>query len=495
MTTTKLSRRSILKGAAAAAGLAFVPGCAMWSGGAYTTAPKGPNETVRLAVAGMRGKGWDLARQVHQEPNTRIVAFVEPDLEILQRRINDMEELAGYRPEGFQDVRYVLDRDDIDGLVIATPNHWHALMTIWACQAGKDVYVEKPGTHNIWEGRKLHEAAVKYNRVVQHGTQSRSDIGNHEAFEYIREGHIGKILYAHGLCFRDRHGIGDRLASPLRIPAHIDYNLWAGPAPMEPIHRPSLHYDWHWVWQTGNGDIGNQGPHEWDLCRWALGYDTLPRRAVSTGGRFIWNDAGETPNVQLAIVEWDEGDAPLIFEVQNVRRARDAEAMNAHRGVRVGLIVQCEGGYFAGKDGGWIHDNDGRRIHQVQGGGSGDHIKNFVEVMRHRDQSKLAAPIKESWLSDTPFHMANTSQRLGADATPEEAEAIMSTHEAAGETLHRLLELLAAHDVDLRREPLQLGPWLEFDPRRERYTGALADKANAHLKRDYRAPFTIPDRV
>ena len=490
----RLSRRTILKGAVAVAGLALVPGCAS-SGKKYYMASKSPNDTVRLAVAGLRGKGWSLTEQCLKEPNVEIVAFVDPDTEVLADRQAKLEEKAGHKPELFQDVRHVLDRDDIDGLVIATPNHWHALMTVWACQAGKDVYVEKPGSHNIWEGNKMTEAAAKYGRIVQHGTQSRSDVGNHEAFQYLREGHLGKILYAHGLCYRDRSGIGARLEKPLEIPSNIDYNLWAGPAPMEPIYRPSLHYDWHWVWQTGNGDIGNQGPHEWDLCRWALGHQKLPRRAVSMGGRFLWNDAGETPNVQLAIVEWGPGEAPLIFEVQNIRSARDSEAMNAHRGVRVGLVVQCEGGYFAGKDGGWMHDNDGKRILQVKGGGSGNHIKNFIEVMRSRDESQLSAPIREGHLSCVPFHLANTSHQIGVTATKEAAERVAATHEDAADTYHRILELLAAHDVDLRRTPMTLGPWLDFDPVREQYTGPMASQANKHVKRNYRPPFVIPDVV
>ena len=262
----------------------------------------------------------------------------------------------------YTDYRKVLDDKEVDAVVIATPNHWHSLMAIWACQAGKDVFVEKPISHNVWEGRKLVEAARKYNRIVQAGIQSRSDEAFPEVIDYLKQGNLGKIIAAYGLCYKPRESIG-KVGGPHPIPKSVDYNLWSGPAPLVPLKRSRFHYDWHWQWAYGNGDIGNQGAHQMDQARRLLGQNGLPRRVMSIGGRFGYDDDGETANSQIAIFDYDP--VPLIFEVQGLPRKRGDAAMGNFKGVRIGVIVKCEDGYFAGGGGGgWVYDNNDKKIRQ-----------------------------------------------------------------------------------------------------------------------------------
>jgi predicted dehydrogenase len=258
--------------------------------------------------------------------------------------------------------------------------------------------------------------------------------------------------------------------------------------------RERLHYDWHWFWDTGNGEIGNQGIHEVDAARWALGQPLAAERIMSFGGRYAWDDDGQTPNVQVSIFDYKP--APLIFEVNNLPVDPPGNRAFANRSVVVGIIIQCEGGYYAGKHGGSIFDNDGKEITKIEGGGSDNHMKNFIDAMRAGRPQDVTAPVIEGHLSSTLHHAANASYRMGRDGDPERVRAAIKGDTDGNASLDRVLELLARHEnVDLRRQPLQLGPWLTFDPKRERYTGALAEEANATLGRDYRAPYVVPERV
>ncbi|NLP10262.1 Gfo/Idh/MocA family oxidoreductase, partial [bacterium] len=254
----------------------------------------GVNEDVRVGIIGIRSKGAQHIEEFYKIPGVRVVALCDADLDILHRETDKFssrkEPVAAY-----QDLRRLLDDPQIDAVAIATPNHWHSLAAIWACQAGKDVYVEKPVSHTVREGRKLVEAARKYNRIVQAGTQNRSDTGFREAIEFIRQGHIGKILYAHGVWYKERTSIG-RVTQPQPVPASVDYNLWTGPAKMQPLMRRRLHYDWHWFWEYGDGEMANIGVHQIDDCRFALNLNHYPKRLWSLGGRFVFDDDGETPN-------------------------------------------------------------------------------------------------------------------------------------------------------------------------------------------------------
>jgi len=490
---SKMTRRGFVRSAlvTATAGSGLVQSCrtARTSRARSTwSKPVGANGDIRMAVVGFRSKGKTHIEGFHKMPGVRVVALCDVDSEFVDREVKKFtdrkEKVATYR-----DVRELLEDDTIDAIAIATPNHWHALISIWACQAGKDVYVEKPVSHNIWEGRQIVEAARKYGRIVQTGTQKRSDLTLQEAFEWIREGHLGKIVLSRGLCYKRRKSIG-KVSGPQQPPATVDYNLWTGPAPLVPLMRKNLHYDWHWVWPTGNGDLGNQGIHEMDLSRWALGVDELAPKVISIGGRFGYDDDGETANTQIVFLDYEK--APLIFEVRGLPMNKTVDAMPHYRGVRVGNVIHCEGGYFAG---GWAYDNDGNKIKQFAREGGREHRENFIKAVRSRKRSDLNADILEGHLSSALCHMGNISYRLGHESSQGEIrEAIRSESEAL-ETFERFKEHLAANGVDISKTQATLGPWLKMDPQKERFVGSNARQANALLTRNYRKPFVVPKRV
>jgi len=485
------SRREFLK-QSLYAGVALGAGFKSLSASSYSRI-LGANNDIRVAIVGMRIKGADHIEVFRNLPGVRVVALCEVDHELLTReaqKFKDRNEAVAT----YQDIRKLLDDKNIDAVVIATPNHWHALMGIWACQAGKDVYVEKPVSHNIWEGRQLVEAARKYNRIVQAGTQNRSDVGFAEAAVYLREGHLGKILWAHSVWYGERQGIG-RVAQPQPVPANIDYNLWAGPAPLSPLMRQSLHYDWHWFWETGNGEMGNWGPHQIDDCRFAMNLSGLPKRVMSFGGRFVFDDNAETPNTHIAILDYQP--APVIIEIRNLPTAKGQRVMDHLRGVRVGNIIQCEHGYFAGgRGGGWAYNNDGNKLKQFPGDGGGTHQANFIAAMRSRKPSDLRAEILEGHITSLLCHVANISYRLGKTASPEKMREEIYPQQQAKETLQRYCEHLLQNGVDLQSQPTSWGPWLALDAEKEKFAGNFASEANKFLaRRKYRKPFVVPKKV
>ena len=247
-------------------------GLAALSGLSFFTQPqrvRGANDRVRIAVVGIRGQGFTHIEGFSAVPNTEVAAICDVDENVIGQRLADMANRGLPKPKVYIDYRQLLEDKSLDAVSIATPNHWHSLMGIWGCQAGKDVYVEKPCSHSWWEGHQLVQAARKYNRVVMHGTQGRSAEGYREGVRKLREGVIGEVYLARGLCFKWRDTIGRVPVEP--VPAGVHYDLWTGPAPMKPFTRNRFHYNWHWIWDTGNGDLGNQGVHEVDLARWGLG--------------------------------------------------------------------------------------------------------------------------------------------------------------------------------------------------------------------------------
>ena len=292
-------------------------------------------------VGGVGGRGRQLIKNFLKVPGVKIAALCDVDKAIL----DDGAKLFKDRGEAVAthvDFRRVLDDKSIDAVVLATPNHWHALGTIWACQAGKDVYVEKPFSYNIWEGRQMVAAARKYKRIVQVGTQRRSSTVLPVAFDYLRSGQLGPIRFAHALVFRARTSIG-KVSAPTPVPETVDYDLWCGPAPKTPLMRKQLHYEWHWVWPTGNGEMGNNGVHMTDICRWGLGLNQPPPRAMSIGGRFAFDDAGETPNTQVAIFDYQP--APIICEIRNVSKNTEPKApstLGKFRGSASGIVIVCK---------------------------------------------------------------------------------------------------------------------------------------------------------
>src|SRR5262245_57314772 len=297
----------------------------------------GANDTVRVAVAGLNGRGGAHVGELLGIPNVEIAYLVDPDIRTYPGRIKQVESKGGKTPKTVQDVRQALEDKNIDAVTIATPNHWHSLMTIWACQAGKDVYVEKPCSHNVHEGRIAVETARKHNRIVQHGTQNRSGGGWAEVVGVIKSGLLGKLLVARGLCYKNRGSIG--VKPPSDPPAEVDFSLWLGPAAERPFHRNLVHYNWHWFWDFGNGDIGNQGVHQMDVARWGIAGATLPKSVLCLGGRFGYSDQGETPNTQIAL--FDYGDTQLIFEVRGLKTP-------PFHTQAVGNIFHLEAGIIAG---------------------------------------------------------------------------------------------------------------------------------------------------
>ena len=459
---------------------------------------RGANDEIRVAVVGFRGKGKHHIGMIREIPGVRIVALCDADQEVIDTQVAQFKERNESLDKTCTDLRRILDDDSIDAVFTATPNHWHSLFTVWACQAGKDVYVEKPVSHEIWEGRKMIEAARKYRRIVQAGTQSRSGDAPAEVFKYIQEGNLGKILVARGFCYKRRPSIG-KVSGPQAVPSSVDYNLWTGPAQLQPLMRERLHYDWHWVWNTGNGDLGNQGIHEMDMCRWALGQDKLPNRVMSIGGRLGYDDDGETANTQVAIFDYKP--APLIFEVRGLPQSKPAEgqrgSMDHYRTVRIGVVIECEHGYYAGGGGGgWVYDNDNKKVKQITGGGRDQHVANFFKAMRSRKVSDLNADILEGHLSSSLCHMANISHRLGQQCPQEEIRERLGGNSAALDSLGRLEKHLAANEIDVKKGSVTLGPWLEFDPEKEEFVGEWpAFWANKLVKRNYRKPFVVPETV
>jgi predicted dehydrogenase len=480
--SAKLPRRRFLKTAAAGAAAISLPAAA-WGRVA------GANDAIRVGVIGVRGRGGDHIKGFSAVPGVRVTAVCDCDASALENAAQRLRD-QGQSVETYADVRKLLENKDVDVISTATPNHWHSLIVVWGCQAGKDVYVEKPVSHNVWEGRQAVNAARRYDRMVQTGTQSRSSReGVAQAVEWLRAGNLGKIQIARGICYKRRDTIG-KVSGPQPIPPGIDYDLWCGPAPQEPLMRQRLHYDWHWVWATGNGDVGNQGIHQMDLARWCLGVNELSPRVWSVGGRLGYVDDGQTANTQ--IVFHDFAAAPLIFEVRGLPEKTGSQAMDQFLGSNVGVHVHCEGGrlfvpgYAA--TGAVAFDRDGKEIRSWSG--TEDHFANFIQAVRSRKREVLHADILEGHLSSALCHTGNISYRLGAAASNDVIRERLRTDRDAIATWERMLEHLRANGVDLKATPLTLGVTLKMDPQTERFLDN--DNANSLLTRNYRQPFVVP---
>lgn len=446
------------------------------------------NSDVRVAVVGFRGRGGDHIKGFRDAPGSRVVALCDADQEVLGK---EMSKDGSATATAYTDIRKLLENKDVDVISIATPNHWHALGAIWSIQAGKDVYIEKPVSHNVWEGRKIVEAARKYGKIVQTGTQSRSNPGLRDGVKFIQDGHLGKIKLVRGLCYKRRASIG-KVTAPQPVPANVDYDLWCGPAPLEPLMRQNLHYDWHWVWSTGNGDLGNQGIHQMDIARWILGVGHLSPLVLSVGGRVGYVDDGQTPNTQIVYHEYSP--APLIFEVRGLPASRDNDKqMDKYRGASVGVVAHCEGGHvvFPSYDSALVYDLEGNQTKKFQGGAN--HYQNFLDAVRSRKHQDLNADILEGHLSSALCHTGNISYRLGAAASPEKMADAIQAHPDLAEAFGRMREHLAAHEIHFHQTPLYLGQTLRMDPQTERFIGHEA--ANRLLTREYRKPYVVPETV
>jgi predicted dehydrogenase len=398
------------------------------------------NDRVRLAVLGVHGRGRDHISGFQRLNNVEVAALCDPDGSVLSQRAADFESRYGRRPRTQQDLRRIFDDKEIDAVSIATPNHWHALATIWACQAGKDVYVEKPGSHNVFEGRKMVEAARKYNRIVQHGVQLRSSEAIQEAVELLRKGVIGNVYMARGLVYRWRPSIGHKPDEP--TPSSLNWDIWQGPAQERAFTRRLVHYNWHWHWDYGNGDVGNQGIHETDMCLWGLGVG-LPKRITAMGGKFLFDDDKETPEVLSATYHYPEQKKIIEFEVR-------PWCTNREDGVEVGNIFYGSEGFMLIKGYETFEVYLGEHRHPgPRRKAGGDHFANFIAAVRSRKTSDLNAPVETAHLASGLAHLGNISYRLGRQLT--------------------------------------------FDPETETFPGD--EEANRMLTRRYRAPYTVPENV
>lgn len=465
--TGKLSAGILVAGALSScqrqAGIAWAPG----------RRAVGANERINLGVVGVRSRGWALAEGFMNMPNVHIQALCDVDGNVLQRRLREAQERQGARPVGYTDMRIMLEDKSIDAVVLGTPNHWHALQTIWACQAGKHVYVEKPVCHNVWEGRQMVQAARRYNVLVQAGFQNRSFINVRRAMQFLQEGGIGRVYMARGLCYKRRDWIGQVKEGigtgsdyeyyvfnrrgenySAEYMAKVDYDMWTGPAKLLPFSYNRFHYNWHWNWNYGGGDIANQGPHQFDIARWGLGKAEHPVEISSSGGLYGPPSDQETPNVQTANIKYADG-ALLVFEVRGL-------PTNPEEGIGVGNLFYGTEGWMSLNGSTWKtylgHNNEpgpGSEGDQeadpmdVAGAGSGGHQGNFIAAIRSGKHSDLTCDIEDGFMSSALPLLANVSYRTGRTLT--------------------------------------------FDGRREQFVGDR--QATALLKRVGRGEYRIPSRV
>lgn len=475
---SRVSRRRFLEEsmiATAAAAMAAVPVEAL----AQEARPKSANDTIRLAVIGCRIRGRVHAKEFGGQPGVQVAYVCDPDRDLAAELAASVEKQTGRAPKAVQDLRRIIDDPAVDAVSIATCNHWHALAAIWAMQAGKDVYVEKPVSHNVWEGRRMVEVAQKTGRICAAGTQNRSNSALKAAIEHVRSGGIGQVKLARSIIYGRRGSIG----GPGRFepPANVDYNLWAGPAPLRPLSRPGFHYDWHWFWDTGNGELGNNNIHMVDVCRWGLGVTGLGRSVVSLGGRLGYVDAGETPNTQIVV--HDFGSSGIVQEVRGLKTDPFDPRFKS------GWIFVGTDGYVAGTS---LFDKQGSLVRAFPGK-SESHFANFIKAVRSRKMEDLNAPIAEGHQSSALCHAGNISYRRGKTASPSEIRQRLSAGpqaEHALEAFDRMVPHLAANGVDLEKTPLTCGPLLKVDGDRERF--AADREANALLTREYREPFVVP---
>lgn len=498
MSTT---RRAFIRKTSAAGLLIALPGCTTTEKAArpsvkpvHSLRRRRPDEDIRVAVIGVRGRGWNHVQAFERLDHVEVVAICDCDRSILERRAGEFEKAHERDVDAIIDYRSLLERNDIDVISIATPNHWHALMTMEACIAGKDVYVEKPVSHDIGEGERMLEFVAASGRIVQTGTQSRSCPAIREGIAWMHDGNIGRMELARGLCYKPRKSIG-KVPHAQPIPESIDYNLWVGPTPMHPLMRRNLHYDWHWDFKTGNGDIGNQGIHQMDICRWAARAGIMPDRVISIGGRLGYDDDGNTPNTQ--VVFHDYGTLPILFEVRGLPRDLASQEsnwngnMDTYMGQRIASIIHCEGGALVVPTGSrdcWAVDLDGKQIKSWSG--SADHFANFIDTVRTRDTSGLNASILQGVRSSDLCHLGNISHHLGTPGNADAALDAASGNDDFRESFERMHAHLQANGIDVEADVLTIGPALDINPVNNRFVNSKA--ANDLLSSEGRPPFSYP---
>ncbi|MBI4660201.1 MAG: Gfo/Idh/MocA family oxidoreductase [Verrucomicrobia bacterium] len=441
--------------------------------------PASPNHTIRAAILGCRIRGKQHAQALGALQDCQITYVCDPDRDLANELAASVEKKQGRAPQAVQDMRRVFDDSAVDAVFIAAPNHWHALAAIWAMQAGKDVYVEKPVCHNISEGRRIVQVARQTGRICQGGTQNRSNAALAAAIDYMKQGKLGEVKLARSIVYGARGSIGG--PGRYEIPANVDYNLWAGPAPMSPLTRPQFHYDWHWFWDTGNGELGNNNIHSLDVCRWGLCVTGLGRAVLSYGGRFGYTDAAQTPNTQVCV--FDFGDKTIVSETRGLKTGP------FRPGVKGGWVFHGTKGFIAGAS---LFDLEGNLVSTFSGRDE-SHFANFLKAVRSRKREDLNADILEGHQSTALCHIGNISWRLGRTVSPAELRdelGKLTVHENLLETFDRTVEHLRENKVDLEKTKLTAGPLLQLASDREAF--ANHSQANAFLTREYRKPFVVP---
>jgi predicted dehydrogenase len=478
-----ITRRKFLK-QAAAAGTAFP--LVTIAGTKASGRVLGANDTIRIGVAGIHGQGDSHIDEYLGMKNVQVTYLIDPDQSLFESRSKKVRDKGGNEPRCVQDIRQALEDKNLDAVSVATPNHWHSLITIWACQAGKDVYVEKPLSHNITEGRRCIEAARKYGRLVQHGTQQRSSESRANEIAAVQSGKYGRLLVSKGYCCKPRWSIGHK--PPTTPPEHLAFDLWLGPAPKQPYHANLVHYNWHWFWDFGNGDIGNQGVHEIDVARWAIKGATLPSKVWSLGGRFAYEDQGQTPNTQMAVFEY--GDVLLVFEVRGlVQKHKEFpfKVLNEYY-TDEGMITD---GKFHPRKGGKPEPLARFDVKVTPGGAWGS----FLHAVRSRKVEDLNADVEHGHYSSALCHLTNISYRLGEKVPFNGKAKSLGDNREVVETFMNLQENVRGVGVKLEETTYQLGRVLTVDPAGEQFVGEGAEKANTLLTRNYRKPFVVPAKV
>ncbi len=475
---SKLSRRGFVQTSALAAG-------ALATVGFETRAKAADRQTVlRAAVLGVNGRGASHLEAYMDNPATEVAVVCDPDSAVgMKKGVDKVEQKTGKAPRYVKDMREVFADPNIDIISIATPNHWHSLATIWAAQAGKAIYCEKPVSHNVAEGRRAVQAVEKYKVIAQCGTQSRSSKALQDAMAFMKSGGIGEMKLARGLCYKPRKGIGE--TGTYEYPKSVDVDLWTGPAEMTALTRPRLHYDWHWQWNCGNGDSGNQGIHQMDIARWGLGVNDLTHSVVSFGKRYAWNDAGTTPNTQIEDFRFADGNR-ILFETRNL-------STDPLHGISIGNIFYGSDGFMtigSNYSKATVYDKDWNVVRTFEGGG--EHFDNFIEGVVKNDASLLNCPFMEGHLSSSLCHTGNISYQLGKESGVEEIRSSGIADSEWTDSVERMVLHLKSHEIEISSNEMYLGPQLQFNGTSEVFEGESASEANPLVSREGRAPFVIP---
>lgn len=513
--STQLTRRSFLSRTALA-------GAALSMSARSYSQVSGSNDDIRVGVIGFNGRGQSHISAYLGMKGVRIVALCDVDSNVLEKGVKQLQQ-KNLEVKPYKDMRQMFDSGEVDVVSIATPNHWHSLAGIWALQAGKDVYVEKPISHNVWEGRQFVKATEKYKKIVQMGVQSRSAKGLADVIGWMQTEPLGKLKWVRGLCYKRRPSIG-LVTEDQKVPDTIDYDLWSGPAPLVPPHRNDpkygiVHYSWHWIWNYGNGDLGNQGIHQMDIARRFTGEMALSPKVFSIGGRLGYKDNGETPNSQIVFHDYEK--APLIFEVRGLPEKSGVEIMDKYRGASVGVVAQYENGYVVAPDysNAAVFDNEDKLVRKygnppmakdlvesnplsaAEKKSDGEkpaereegHFGNFIACVRSRKSADLNGKILDGHISSALCHTGNISYRVGKQASPGELREKVKGNKEALDSLNRLITHLEANGVDVNVDKLTMGEFLKMDPKTEKFIkNAAADKL---LTREYRKPFVVPEKV